>query len=190
MNTMKKPVLVALWIVATLATTAVAYVAVNAAGAEVTDRPLTSVVATDDSSASSNTSTTGQAGTSTSAADGTSTSTSGISTAGGTGTTGTTSGSTTSTSSSSTSSTATTGTTLSDDPWQQTTIPSKGGLVIVSYRPGEVRLESIAPTPGFSYEIDDQGPPEVRVEFGGGDVKVEVRVRWDGGLVTEVDEDN
>ena len=79
---------------------------------------------------------------------------------------------------------------MSDDPWQQTTIPSKGGLVIVSYRPGEVRLESIAPTPGFSYEIDDQGPPEVRVEFEGGDVKVEVRVRWDGGLVTEVDEDN
>ena len=44
-------------------------------------------------------------------------------------------------------------------PWQQTTIPSKGGLVIVSYRPGEVKLESVAPTPGFSYEIDDAGPP-------------------------------
>ena len=34
----------------------------------------------------------------------------------------------------------------------------RGGLVIVSYRPGEVRLESVAPTPGFSYEIDDAGP--------------------------------
>jgi hypothetical protein len=186
MNTMKKPVLVALWIVATLATTAVAYVAVNAAGAEVTDRPLTSVLATGDSAASSSTSTTGQPGTSTST-------TGGSSTTGGTGITSgtsTTSGSTTSTSSSSTSSTATTGTTLPDAPWQQTTIPSKGGLVIVSYRPGEVKLESVAPTPGFSYEIDDQGPPEVRVEFEGGDIRVEVRVRWDGGLVTEVDEDN
>ena len=183
---MKKPVLVALWIVATLATTAVAYVAVNAAGAEVTDRPLTSVLATGDSAASSSTSTTGQPGTSTST-------TGGSSTTGGTGTTSvtdTTSGSTTSTSSSSTSSTATTGTTLPDAPWQQTTIPSKGGLVIVSYRLGEVKLESVAPTPGFSYEIDDQGPPEVRVEFQGGDIRVEVRVRWDGGLVTEVDEDN
>lgn len=177
---MKKPVLVALWIVATLATTAVAYVAVNAAGAEVTDRPLTSVVATGDPAVSSSTSTTGQPGTSTST-------TGGAGTTSGTGTTG---GSTIPTSSSSTSSTATTGTTLSDAPWQQTTIPSKGGLVIVSYRPGEVKLESVAPTPGFSYEIDDQGPPEVRVEFEGADVRVEVRVRWDGGLVTEVDENN
>jgi hypothetical protein len=180
MNTMKKPVLVALWIVATLATTAVAYVAVNAAGAEVTDRPLTSVVATGDSAATSSTSTTG----------GGSSTTGGTGTTSGTGATGTTSGSTTSTSSSSTSSTATTGTTLSDAPWQQTTIPSKGGLVVVSYRPGEVKLESVAPTPGFSYEIDDQGPPDVRVQFESGDVKVEVRVRWDGGLVTEIDEDN
>ena len=60
----------------------------------------------------------------------------------------------------------------------------------MSYRPGEVKLESVAPTPGFSYEIDDAGPPEVRVEFEGGDVKVEIRVSWDGGLVTEVDENN
>jgi len=179
---MKKPVLVALWIVATLATTAVAYVAVNAAGAEVTDRPLTSVVATGDSVELSSTSTTGQPGASTSA-------TGGPGTTRDTGATGTTAESTTP-ASSSTSPTATTETTLSDAPWQQTTIPSKGGLVIVSYRPGEVKLESVAPTPGFSYEIDDQGPPEVRVEFQGGDIRVEVRVRWDGGLVTEVDEDN
>jgi hypothetical protein len=185
----KKPVLVALWIVATLATTAVAYVAVNAAGAEVTDRPLTSVVATGDSAALPSTSTTGQDGTSTSTTRGSST-TGGTGTTGTTSGTGTTGGTGTSTSSSSTSSTATTGTTLSDAPWQQTTITSKGGLVIVSYRPGEVKLESVAPTPGFSYEIDDQGPPEVRVEFEGGDVKVDVRVRWDGGLVTEVDESN
>jgi len=180
MNTMKKPVAVALWIVATLATTAVAYVAVNAAGAEVTDRPLTSVVAIGDSAVSSSTSTTGESRAPTSTTGGT------VTTSG----TGTTGGSTTPTSSSSTSSTATTGATLSDTPWQQTTIPSKGGLVIVSYRPGEVKLESVAPTPGFSYEIDDQGPPDVRVEFEGGDVRVEVRVRWDGGLVTQVDEDN
>ncbi len=177
MNTMKKPLLVALWIVATLATTAVAYVAVNAAGAEVTDRPLTSVVATGDSTASSSTTSTANGSSSTSG-----TGTTGTSTTAGTGESSTTS--------TSTSSTSTTGTTVSTAPWQQTTIPSKGGLVIVSYRPGEVKLESVAPTPGFSYEIDDQGPPEVRVQFEGGDVKVEVRVSWDGGLVTEVDEDN
>jgi hypothetical protein len=180
MDPMKRTVAVALWIVATLATTAVAYVAVNAAGAEVTDRPLTSVVATGDPAASAGTSTTQRPAT-----------TAGTTGEGGTtASTGTTGGSTAPPSSSSTSSTAATATTLSVAPWQQTTIPSKGGLVIVSYRPGEVKLESVAPTPGFSYEIDDQGPPEVRVEFEGGDVRVEVRVRWEGGLITEVDEDN
>ena len=60
--------------------------------------------------------------------------------------------------------------------------------MVVSYRPGEVKLESVAPSAGFSYEIDEAGPPEVRVEFEGGDVKVEIRVEWDDGLVTEIDE--
>jgi hypothetical protein len=176
---------VALWILATVATTAVAYVAVNAAGAEVTDRPLSSVVATGDLTSSTSTSTTGASETPTSEGIGGSTST----TAGTT----TSSGSilpTTSTTIFSTGSTASTATTAADGPWQQTTIPSKGGLVIVSYRPGEVKLESIAPTPGFSYRIDDEGPQEVRVRFEGGEVKAEVRVRWDGGLVIEVDDDS
>ena len=62
--------------------------------------------------------------------------------------------------------------------------------MIVSYRPGEVKLESIAPTPGFTYRIDDQGPQEVRVRFESGEVKAEVRVRWEGGLVIEVDDDS
>ena len=173
---MRKPVLVVTWIIATLATTAIAYVAVTAAGAEVTDRPLTSVVATDDTTST------------TSATAGTPTSGTGSSTA----TTGnlTTAPSAPSTTvptpSTSTSTTASAGT--SAQPWQQATIPSDGGLVIVSYRPGEVRLESVAPSPGFRYEIDDHGPSEVRVEFDGGESRVEVRARWDDGLVTEVDE--
>ena len=150
---MKRSLLVALWIVATAATTAVAYVAVNAAGAEVTDRPLTSVVAT------------GVTPTSNAAS--------------------TESGSTSATT---VSSPVSTSATTSPTSWQQSTLPSRGGLVIVSYRPGEVRLESAAPSAGFSYEIDKAGPPEVRVEFEGRDVNVEVRVRWDGGLVIEVDE--
>jgi hypothetical protein len=82
----------------------------------------------------------------------------------------------------------TTSTTASVAPWQQTTIPSSGGLVVVSYRTGEVRLESVAPAAGYTYEIDESGPPRVRVEFYGGDRKVEIRVEWEGGLVTEVDE--
>ena len=155
---MRRPLLVALWLIATAATTAVAYVAVNAAGAEVTDRPLTSVVATGE------------------------TPTSPVRPSASTVTTTPTSGS-------ATSATGSTSANTSSPAWEQRAIPSTGGLVIVSYRPGEVRLESVAPTPGFRHEIDEAGPPEVRVEFEGAEARVEVRVRWDGGLVTEVDED-
>ena len=171
---MRKPALIVIWIVATFATTAIAYVAVNAAGAEVTDRPLTSVVAPED---------TGSPSTSSSAATATTRGTESTTTTAGTVTpappTTVTTAPTTSTSPT---------TTTSAGPWQQATIPSEGGLVIVSYRPGEVRLESVAPSPGFSYRIEDQGPPDVRVEFEGGELRVEVRVRWDNGLVTEIDE--
>ncbi|MGH8928294.1 MAG: hypothetical protein ACRDWH_08080, partial [Acidimicrobiia bacterium] len=110
---MKRAALIGAWFVATGATTAIAYVAVNAAGAEVTDRPLTSIVAT----------TTTIVGTSTAATVTTSTSpvtTSGTPTSE---TTSTTAPSTTTPSSAPVTTTA----------WQQTTISSIGGLVIVSY---------------------------------------------------------
>jgi hypothetical protein len=62
--------------------------------------------------------------------------------------------------------------------------------VVVSYRPGEVRLESVAPLAGYGFEVEDSGPTEVRVEFDG-PLRVEIRVRWrDGQLVTEIDEDS
>jgi len=48
----------------------------------------------------------------------------------------------------------------------------------------------VAPAAGYTYEIDDAGPPRVRVRFEGGENKVEIRVRWENGLVTEVDEDD
>lgn len=183
---MRKSALVAIWVVATFATTAAAYIAVTAAGAEVTDRPLTSVIA-----AGPNTDGTGTDGTAQSSTSATALTaapgTTGPDSATTTAATGQNTTSPTTTNASTTSSTASV---TSPIAWQQASIPSKGGLVVVSYRPGEVRLESVAPTPGFTYEIDDEGPPEVRVEFEGGDVRVEIRVRWDGGLVTEVDEDN
>jgi hypothetical protein len=62
--------------------------------------------------------------------------------------------------------------------------------VVISYRPGEVRLESVAPLAGYGFDVEDAGPDEVRVEFEG-PLRVEVRVRWrDGQLVTEIDEDS
>lgn len=73
-------------------------------------------------------------------------------------------------------------------PLLQTTIESAGGLLSVSYGPEEVRLETVVPNPGFVYEVKDEGPPQVRVEFESGGVKVDVRAQWDGELVTEIDE--
>lgn len=59
--------------------------------------------------------------------------------------------------------------------------------MVVSHRPGEVRLESATPNPGYAMEIDKRGPDEVRVEFEGQDDDFEVRVRWnDGALDVEV----
>lgn len=68
-------------------------------------------------------------------------------------------------------------------------MPSPGGVVLVNHRPGEVRLASATPAPGFAMEIDEQGPDEVRVEFDGEDDSYRVRVRWqDGALRIEVDD--
>jgi hypothetical protein len=158
----RKALIIVGWLVATAATTLVAYLAVDAAGSRVTDSPLAAVVAPN-------------AGSTTLASGSTSTSTTAPST------------STTTTSTPGSAST-TSATTASG--WDQQTINSTAGKVVISHRPGEVRLESVAPLAGYSFEIDDAGPPEVRVEFEG-PVRVEIRVRWqDGRLVTEIDEDD
>lgn len=162
---MRRVAMIGLWVLATAVTTAVAYVAVNAAGASVTDRPITAFVA---------------ANTSTSSAEGTTTVASS-----------TTSSTSTTTSGTASSNTSNTSTTANSPPWQQTTVNSLGGAVIVSFRPDEVRLESVVPLAGFGYKIDEAGPQEVRVEFEGADLRSEIRVRWeDGALVTEVDENS
>lgn len=60
---------------------------------------------------------------------------------------------------------------------------------MVRYRPGEVELQAATPAPGFSVEVDDGGPPRVRVEFEGADAEVRVEARWEeGSLDIEVDD--
>jgi len=73
--------------------------------------------------------------------------------------------------------------------WQVRTIPTDGGTVVVSYRPGQVVLDGATPAAGFKVEVEKQGPPEVRVKFENESKKVEVRVDWDGKLVTDVQVD-
>ncbi len=157
MLAMKRSGMVLLWLLATMGTTGVAFWAVSRADSEVSQRPLTAVVASPPISASvtsapSMTSVTSAVPTSTTAAP-----------------------------------TAVSATPAAVD-WTRTTLNSGGGSIIVSYRPSEVRLESVAPLAGFSFEIDDQGPERVRVEFIGEDVTHTLRAEWTSeGFVTEVD---
>lgn len=54
-------------------------------------------------------------------------------------------------------------------------------MVVVRYRTGEVELQAATPAPGFSVEVDDAGPPRVRVEFESANADVRVEARWDDG---------
>lgn len=167
---MRKGLMVAGWLAATAATTAVAYVAVGAAGARVNDRPLSVVVAeTTTTLSDTTTSTAGPTSTSPTTA---------------------TSSPSTSTTTSTTTSTPTTTSPTTTVVWKQQTIASAGGTVVVSFRGKEVRLESVAAAAGYSFAIEDDGPGEVRVEFEG-PLRVEVRARVrDGQLIVEIDEDD
>lgn len=59
---------------------------------------------------------------------------------------------------------------------------------MISYRPGEVRLETAVPLPGFQVEIDKAGPPEVDLEFESTALEVRVRAEWENNSL-EIDID-
>jgi hypothetical protein len=54
----------------------------------------------------------------------------------------------------------------------------------VFYRPGEVRLEGIAPAPTFEVEDVDEERKSVRVAFAGDDVTYVIEAKWDKGELT------
>ena len=61
--------------------------------------------------------------------------------------------------------------------------------MVVRYRTGEVELVTATPASGFVTEVDEAGPPRVRVEFKAEDSESEIRVEWeDGQLDVEIDE--
>lgn len=82
-------------------------------------------------------------------------------------------------------------TTTADAAWVTTTIPSPGGSLTVSYRPGEVRYEAAVPAAGYSLDIISTGP-DVRVEFTADEgPEYEIRARWnDGEFESKVEEQN
>ncbi len=160
--------LIAIWVAATALTTVLAWQIVAAAGEQVSPGPLTPIASPITSTTSSSTT----LPPSTSLSNPTTTTTE----SGSGGTTATTSPS------------GATSTSVATA-WQVKTIPTDGGTVVVSYRPGAVVLDGATPAAGFTVEVDKQGPPEVRVKFESESKKVEVRVDWDGKLVTDVQVD-
>lgn len=90
-----------------------------------------------------------------------------------------------------TTSSTTSTTTAPDQPWTTEAIATPAGVVLVSSRPGEVRLEAVTPIPGWSYEVKRAEPDQVEVRFAGhGHAEVFASARWlNGALETEVDSD-
>ena len=79
-------------------------------------------------------------------------------------------------------------TTTEAEVWSQIVLSSAGGSIVVSYRPGEVQLDSVAPAPTFDLEDIDEARTTVQVEFEGEDVTYVLEAKWEKGeLVTDID---
>jgi cytoskeletal protein RodZ len=177
------------WLLVALAATGVAWAALSSADRQVGEVPFTPALNVSAGRPDPDPTTTSAPGSSTTAAP---TSSNADATTAVTEASSTTVTSSTATSTSTTSSTSSTTSTTRPPPsvattttdegdWAKTTVPSKGGVVVVGHRSDQVRLESATPRPGFSMEIKQTGPDEVRVEFRDGDKSYEVRARWDDG---------
>lgn len=62
--------------------------------------------------------------------------------------------------------------------WQTRTVQTTGGSVNLRYRPGEVTYQSATPAPGFHFEVEKEGPPDVKVEFESESQRVEIEASW------------
>jgi len=170
---MRKALLFGGWIVVVVLTTALTWQIVDAADAQVSDRPASPLnvaapVFDPTIPPSTTPTTTTLPATATTVTVPESTTTTSPST------------STTSGSAPTTTAPATTTTTTG---WSLKTVTTKGGTVVLRYRPGEVAVQATTPAPGFRGEIEEGGPPEIEVEFESDKLKVEVHAKWDGGDV-------
>ena len=81
-------------------------------------------------------------------------------------------------------------------PAQTTTAPSvtktynmAGGTVTISASEPEVRFVGASPAAGYTIEVDDRGPSQVKVEFDGAGGESEFVAKWESGvLVVDIDE--
>jgi len=171
MGRMRPWKLVGAWVVVLLVTTSLTWQIVSLASNQVGDGPAAIAPATtivqDDSTSSSSTSSTTTSTTTPTTTSVTGGSSPTTSTAGG----------------DSSSPSATSATSSSAAEWSPRTITTEGGTVVIRYRPSEVELQAATPTPGFEMEIDDYGPPRVRVEFEDDDTDIRVEARWENGTL-------
>lgn len=164
----------AAWVVALVLTTVLTWQIVGLADSQVGERPVAVAASLVTSSLVETTATTSPTSSTTTAL-----------------TTTPPTGDTTSSSASTDSSSSSTSSTAAPAEWSVRTINSVGGSVVVRYRPGEVELQAATPASGFAVEIDDYGPPRVRVEFDSDGAGARIEVRWDNGaLAIDVDEDD
>ncbi len=170
---MKKWTLIGGWVLVLAVTTAVTWQIVSAADAQVSDAPAAlNVSPPAEPSSTGQSSSTSQTRPSQTSVPGNQTSNSN----GGKGST------------SSSSSVTSTPTTPGTAEWKLKTIPTGGGTVVVTYRPGEVLLQTATPKSGYRAEIDKTGPDTVEVEFDSDETSYEVKVEWDdGALDIEID---
>ncbi|MGA9598442.1 MAG: hypothetical protein WBV06_19965 [Acidimicrobiia bacterium] len=73
---------------------------------------------------------------------------------------------------------------------QTTSYELSGGVVTISYSPGVVEFVSAIPQPGFSTDIRNSGPEEVRVRFESPTHTSEFRARWNGGQLEITKDEN
>ncbi len=173
--------LVLVWVVATVAVTVLAWRVVLAADAQVSERPITQVVAVPSTAARPTISVPEQTATSLEldpeAPSGTTANTGGG--------TSTTFGASTSSTSSTTSAAAQITTTSVAFSFK--TIPSEGGSVTVRYRPGEVDLVAVIPLSGWAWDLRKQTADEIEGEFRRDGRDITIRARWvDGEFRTDV----
>lgn len=206
---MQRVGLLAAWLVATLVATAGAWQVVGAAESEVSEAPLTPVIAISSPSTEApspvsvsvyDTPTTmedpvpttrpAQAETDTSADDTTTTYTAPGETS--------TVSSTTSPSPSTTRVLSIEPTTTTTEPGQPSeptviesttlSVPTRAGTVIAVGVDPDVSVAAVLVAPGWSYEVTDSGKARVRVRFHRGTDEVDVEIRWqDGKLVADTE---
>ena len=64
--------------------------------------------------------------------------------------------------------------------WEARTVESGGGTVTVRVAPGAVEFVSAVPAPGFTVDVHDDCPTQVRVDFDGDAESFDVRIEWEG----------